>query len=124
MFDSPFSSSILKRAIDHKLASINTYNIRDYTHDNHHTVDDYTYGGGAGMVLKPQPIFEAVESIKKQAPDTLPVILLTPQGRLFSQHTVLNWAKIEAPLLVSLGNFLHFLLLLEIFWEDIVTFCW
>ncbi len=86
MFESPFSSSILKRAIDHKLASINIHNIRDYTHDNHHTVDDYAYGGGAGMVLKPEPIFEAVESIKKQALDTLPIILLTPQGRLFSQQ--------------------------------------
>jgi len=88
MFQSPFSSGILKRAIDHKLVTINIYNIRDCTHDRHHTVDDYAYGGGAGMVLKPEPIFEAVESIK---PDTeegsmLPIILLTPQGRPFSQQ--------------------------------------
>jgi len=61
MFDSPFSSSILKRAIERKLVNINLHNIRDYTHDNHHTVDDYTYGGGTGMILKPGPIFEAVE---------------------------------------------------------------
>ncbi len=89
MFPGPFSASILKRAIDRKLVNINIYNIRDYTHDKHHTVDDYAYGGGAGMVLKPEPIFEAVESIKsdiKQGTGVLPVILLTPQGRLFSQQ--------------------------------------
>ena len=89
MFQGPFNFSILKRAIDHRLVSINTHNIRDYTHDKHHTADDYAYGGGAGMILKPEPIFEAVESIKsdiKQEIGELPVILLTPQGRLFSQQ--------------------------------------
>jgi len=89
MFQGPFSFSILKRAIDHGLISINIHNIRDYTHDKHHTVDDYAYGGGAGMILKPEPIFEAVESIKsniKPEIGELPVILLTPQGRLFSQQ--------------------------------------
>jgi len=89
MFPGPFSDSILKRAIDRKLVSISLYNIRDYTHDKHHTVDDYAYGGGAGMVLKPEPVFEAVESIKsgiKQEVGGLPIILLSPQGRLFSQQ--------------------------------------
>ncbi len=64
MFQSPLSAGIFKRAIDRKLVEINICNIRDYTHDKHHTVDDYPYGGGAGMVLKPEPIFEAVEAIK------------------------------------------------------------
>jgi len=89
MFQGPFNFSILKRAIDHGLVSINIHNIRDYTHDKHHTADDYAYGGGAGMILKPEPIFEAVESIKsdiKQEIGELSVILLTPQGRLFSQQ--------------------------------------
>ena len=89
MFQGPFNFSILKRAIDHGLVSINAHNIRDYTHDKHHTADDYAYGGGAGMILKPEPIFEAVESIKsdiKQEIGELSVILLTPQGRLFSQQ--------------------------------------
>ena len=91
MFDSPFGIGIFKRAIDQNLVRVNIYNIRDYTHDKHSTVDDYPYGGGAGMVLKPEPIFEAVELIKsdislKQEGDVLPVILLTPQGRLFSQQ--------------------------------------
>lgn len=88
MFQSPFSMGIIKRAIDQKLVSINIHNIRDYTHDKHHTVDDYPYGGGAGMVLKPEPIFEVVDSIKSdigEEDDTLPIILLTPQGRPFSQ---------------------------------------
>ena len=89
MFQSPFSIGILKRAIDQKLVRINIHNIRDCTHDKHHTVDDYTYGGGAGMVLKPEPIFEAVESIKadiKEGVNMVPIILLTPQGRPFSQQ--------------------------------------
>ena len=89
MFQGPFSTGIFKRAIDHGLVSINLHNIRDYTHDKHHTADDYAYGGGAGMILKPEPIFEAVESIEtdiKQGAGDLPIILLTPQGRLFSQQ--------------------------------------
>jgi len=90
MFDSPFSASILKRAIDRKLVSVSLHNIRDHTHDKHHTVDDYAYGGGSGMILKPEPIFETVESIKSgyanQESSQSPVILLTPQGRCFSQE--------------------------------------
>jgi len=90
MFQGPFSSGIFQRAVDQKLVSVGIHNIRDYTHDKHHTVDDYAYGGGAGMLLKPEPIFEAVASIKagidpKDVEGKWPVILLTPQGRLFSQ---------------------------------------
>jgi len=84
MFQGVFSQGIFKRAIDQKLVSVSLHNIRDYTHDKHHTVDDYPYGGGAGMVLKPEPIFEAVESINRES--ATPVILLTPQGRLFCQQ--------------------------------------
>lgn len=91
MFQGPFSTGIFQRAIDRKLVEVNIHNIRDFTHDKHHIVDDYSYGGGAGMVLKPEPIFEAVESVKtdiynEEKPDKLPVILLTPQGRLFRQQ--------------------------------------
>jgi len=91
MFESPFSSGIFKRAIERQLVRVSIHNIRDYTHDKHHTVDDYPYGGGAGMVLKPEPIFEVVESVKSgislnQEDDVLPVILLTPQGHSFSQQ--------------------------------------
>ena len=105
MFQSPFSVGIFKRAIDRKLVGVNIHNIRDYTHDKHHTVDDYPYGGGAGMVLKPEPIFEAVASIKsdislKQGADVLPIILLTPQGRLFSQQIALELSKYNSLILV------------------------
>ena len=98
MFESPLSSGIFKRAIDRKLVEITVRNIRDYTHDKHRTVDDYPYGGGAGMVLKPEPIFEAVEAVKadihpEQERGSLPIILLTPQGRLFSQQIALELSR-------------------------------
>jgi len=91
VFHGPLSESITKRAIERGLVRVNLRNIRDFTHDRHHTVDDYAYGGGAGMVLKPEPIFEAVDKIKEttchgEEAEGLPVVLLTPQGRLFSQE--------------------------------------
>jgi len=90
MFAGPFSASILGRAASRDLVRIRLHNIRDYAHDKHRTTDDYPYGGGAGMVLKPEPIFEAVEAIKAEIVAAegeveLPVILLTPQGRLLNQ---------------------------------------
>jgi tRNA (guanine37-N1)-methyltransferase len=86
MLDSPLDQSIVKRARERGLVDIVIHNIRDYTHDKHHTVDDCPYGGGPGMVLKPEPIFEAAEEVKQQlGVNEMPIILLTPQGRLFSQ---------------------------------------
>jgi len=58
MFQGPFSESIFQRAVNRKLVTVNIHNIRDYTHDKHRTVDDYTYGGGVGMVIKAEPVFE------------------------------------------------------------------
>ena len=81
MFQGPFSESILKRAQERGLLSIALHDIRASTTDKHHVVDDYPYGGGAGMVMKPEPIFAAVESIYRGGP----IILLSPQGRLFNQ---------------------------------------
>ncbi len=87
MFASAFDQSIIKRAKEKGIVDIVTHNIRDYTHDKHHTADDYPYGGGPGMVLKPEPVFEAVEAIKQQLNTSeIPIILLTPQGRLFNQQ--------------------------------------
>jgi len=91
MLSGPFSESIIKRAVDRGLVEIVLYNIRDYTSDRHHVVDDYPYGGGQGMVLKPEPIFAAVESIKNES--EVPVILLTPQGRLFNQMVAEELAR-------------------------------
>jgi len=82
MFQGPFAESILKRAQERGLLSIALHNIREATTDKHHVVDDYPYGGGAGMVMKPDPIFAAVESIHQGGP----IILLTPQGRPFTQQ--------------------------------------
>jgi tRNA (guanine37-N1)-methyltransferase len=93
MFTGPFDGSIIKRAVTQGIVNINIHNIRDYTHDRHHTTDDYAYGGGAGMVMKPGPVFEAVETVQEQAAEMSgkkpAVILLTPQGKLFRQ-TVAN----------------------------------
>jgi tRNA (guanine37-N1)-methyltransferase len=89
MFTGPFDNSILKRAVEQGLVNFNIHNIRDNTHDKHHTADDYAYGGGAGMVMKPEPVFEAVETViagaTEMAGKTPEIILLTPQGRLYCQ---------------------------------------
>lgn len=97
MFAGPFDHSIIKRAQEQGIVDIIIHNIRDYTHDRHRTVDDYPYGGGAGMVLKPEPIFEAVEAIKVTGKETT-VILLSPQGHLFSQK--IAWELSSKPHLV------------------------
>jgi tRNA (guanine37-N1)-methyltransferase len=91
VFPPYLESSILQRARQRGLIDVHVHNIRDYTHDRHHTTDDTPYGGGGGMVMKPEPVFEAVESIlgmdaAQTQPAPIPVILLTPQGRVFSQR--------------------------------------
>lgn len=86
-FSGYLQHSIIGRASMKDVVDIRLHNIREFAHDRHHTVDDYPYGGGAGMVMKPEPIFKAVESIKAGIDHKdCPVILLTPQGRLFSQE--------------------------------------
>jgi tRNA (guanine37-N1)-methyltransferase len=99
MFAGPFGSSILKRAVDQGIVDFNIHNIRDFTHDKHHTADDSSYGGGAGMVMKPEPVFEAVESVRAQAGnrqnEKYSVILLTPQGRQLTQKVAEELAGYE-----------------------------
>lgn len=108
VFPSYLETSIIKRARERGLIDVNVHNIRDYTHDKHHTTDDTPYGGGGGMVMKPEPVFEAVETVlgltglttestgnlKESSVDSvssvvndlnIPIILLTPQGRVFNQ---------------------------------------
>ena len=109
MFKVPFGFGIFKRAIDQGLVSINLHNIRDYTHDKHHTADDYPYSGGPGMVLKPEPIFEAVEAVKssirqKDKGSELPVIMLTPQGRIFSQEVAQQLSR-QSNLILICGHY-------------------
>jgi tRNA (guanine37-N1)-methyltransferase len=94
VFPPYLESSILKRAAQRGLINIRIHNIRDYTHDKHHTTDDTPYGGGGGMVMKPEPVFEAIETVLGLAPrlaptepnPNIPIILLTPQGRVFHQR--------------------------------------
>ena len=82
MFDNFLTESIIGRAINKNLVTINIHNIRDYSTDPHKKVDDYPFGGGRGMVLMPQPVFDAVNDLKN---DDSFVILMTPQGELFKQ---------------------------------------
>jgi tRNA (guanine37-N1)-methyltransferase len=79
-FAGPLSLSIPSRAAAAGSVTYNVIDLRHYTHDKHRTVDDYPYGGGAGMVMKPQPFFEAVEALDAKAP----IVLLSPRGRVFS----------------------------------------
>ena len=84
VFQPYLNISILKRAIQNGLIEVNTHNIRDWATDKHHTTDDTPYGGGGGMVMKPEPLFAAVEAVLG-TPPACPVILLCPQGRPFTQ---------------------------------------
>lgn len=94
MFTAPFGESIVRRAIDRGLVQIAIYNIRDYATDRHHVVDDSPYGGGPGMVLKPEPLFKSVEAVLGEKGESgLPVLLLTPQGRLFDQQAAQELAR-------------------------------
>ncbi|AGX03840.1 MULTISPECIES: tRNA (guanosine(37)-N1)-methyltransferase TrmD [Bacillus] len=86
MFGGVFGHSILKKAEENNAVSYNVVNFRDYADNKHKTVDDYPYGGGAGMVLKPQPIFDAVADLKVKAGGGEPrVVLLCPQGERYTQ---------------------------------------
>jgi tRNA (guanine37-N1)-methyltransferase len=92
MFEGFLSESILRQAREKRILDVRLTNIRDFASDKHRTADDYQYGGGSGMVMKPEPVFEAVESVL--AGETAPaVILLSPRGRLFDQRTARELAE-------------------------------
>jgi len=96
MFDGPFGASIIKRAREKGLLDIITTNIRDFARDKHRITDDYPFGGGAGMVMKPEPITEAFDAIIKRenkAPET--VILLSPQGEVFNQQMAIGLSRLR-----------------------------
>jgi tRNA (guanine37-N1)-methyltransferase len=117
MFDGPFAESIIRRALDRHLLRVALHNIRDFTTDRHHVCDDTPYGGGGGMVMKPEPIFRAVETVLARdagwtlptddvyvnlpswdadaptpLPAGVPIILLAPTGRPFNQHVAAELA--------------------------------
>ncbi|TMU87808.1 tRNA (guanosine(37)-N1)-methyltransferase TrmD [Bacillus sp. BHET2] len=93
MFEGIFGESILKKATEKEAVTYNVINFRDYADNKHSKVDDYPYGGGAGMVLKPQPIFDAVDALKKEQKSKPRVILMCPQGERYTQQKAEELAK-------------------------------
>lgn len=98
MFVGPLDESIIKRARESGVLELQIHNLRDYTHDRHRTVDDKPFGGGPGMLLKPEPIFEAVEGL---AGDRTRVILMSPSGRTFTQRVAMELTAVSHLLLIS-----------------------
>ncbi|MBR62285.1 MAG: tRNA (guanosine(37)-N1)-methyltransferase TrmD [Dehalococcoidia bacterium] len=90
MFNSPLSSGVVGKALKNQIIDVNCIDIRLFTDDQHKSVDDYPFGGGGGMILKPEPIFKAVDHLKQKSAlkETDPIILLSPQGRKLNQDQV------------------------------------
>ena len=101
MFEKVFEESIIKRAIEEKKVTINLINFRDYTNDPHHKVDDTPYGGGAGMVLMIQPIYDCIQKIKTEETK---IILLTPSGKPYRQNLAYDLSK-EKHLILICGHY-------------------
>lgn len=103
MFVSPFGESIIRRAVERQLISLEVHNLRDYCHDRHRVVDDYPYGGGAGMVMRPEPAIRAIQSLR-EGDDSGTVILTSPQGDTFSQEMAVELAD-EKRLIFFCGHY-------------------
>ena len=104
MFAGPFAESIVARAMARGIVEVHAHDIRAYATDRHRVVDDYPFGGGAGMVMKPEPLFDAVEDVRSQAEPPGRCVLLTPQGRRLDQHIMLELAS-EPRLLLLCGHY-------------------
>jgi len=100
IFPDPLATSILGRARAKGLAEYRVLNLRDFTHDRHQTVDDYPYGGGAGMVMKPEPFFEAVESLDRSGP----IVLLSARGKPLRHDDAVRFA-VEPDLTLLCGHY-------------------
>ena len=102
IFDSPFAEGVVHRGIDAGLIDLRVHDIRDFTNDRHRSTDDYTFGGGPGMLMKPEPLFEGLESIREKhdVGTNAPVILLTPQGERLTQPQVETFAKKDDLILI------------------------
>lgn len=97
MFSSFLQESMVGIAIDKAQLQVEISNIRDFATDKHHTTDDYPYGGGAGMVMKPEPLYDAIQSVLEPG---IPVIYFTPQGKLLNQEIVNRFSKLERFIIV------------------------
>jgi len=100
MFEAPLSASIVGLARERGLIELRTHDLRSWARDKHHTTDDYPYGGGPGLVMKPEPIFEAVDAVQLLEDEPGFVVFLTPAGRPLGQELVLELAKKERLILV------------------------
>jgi tRNA (guanine37-N1)-methyltransferase len=102
----PLNESILKRGREKGLISVRTWNIRDYTEDKHRKADDSPYGGEAGMVLKPEPIFKAMDAVKSASPgDAFLTVLLSPQGRLFDHQHAEQLSREKRRIILLCGHY-------------------
>lgn len=101
MLEEVFSYSIIGRAVKNKLIELNYINIRDFSEDKHKRVDDYPFGGGPGMVMKPEPIYKAIESVKKT---NSRIIYLTPKGKVYNQSLAKELSK-EQHLVLLCGHY-------------------
>jgi len=104
MFDGPFRESMIGRALEKSLVDIRLFDLRDFTEDKHKQVDDTPYGGGKGMVFKPEPLFKAVENIKAESRSSPQVILMSPQGGVFSQQKAKELLR-QAHLVIICGHY-------------------
>ncbi len=105
LIEGPLNESILKRGREKGLLNVTVRNIRDYTEDKHKTADDSPYGGGAGMVLKPEPIFKAFEALKGEHAEDFLTILLSPQGRLFDQKRAEQLSEEKRRIVLICGHY-------------------
>jgi tRNA (guanine37-N1)-methyltransferase len=103
LLESPLNESIIKRAREKGLVHVHIHDLRDYTHDKHRTIDDTPYGGGAGMILKPEPIFECIELLKQDITYD-EIIFLTPAGKTFNQR-IANELSLKSNLLLLCGHY-------------------
>jgi tRNA (guanine37-N1)-methyltransferase len=104
IFDAYLNEGILKRALQKRLIEVDVHNLRDYTQDKHRSVDDYPYGGGSGMVMKPEPFFSAVETLHPDAAGRR-VIMLSPAGKKFDQEMAVELSKEERTLVFLCGRY-------------------
>ncbi len=104
MFSGPLSESMVARARERGLVEIHVHDIREFARNKHRVTDDYPFGGGAGMIMKPEPIFAAVEHVRNEAPGPGRVILMSPQGRVFTQEMAARLAR-ESRLVIICGHY-------------------
>src|ERR1700690_2074035 len=99
-----FGASIMKRAIFKGLLTVDVYDLRQYTYDKHKSVDDYPYGGGAGMVMKPEPFFRIAQELWPDE-STRKIILLSPKGRIFDQNIAMDLVRENRELVFFCGRY-------------------